>query len=77
MELKLPRKLQENRLLQPTGEATAMGEEIITGELMGTGQTKIQSVQAKRDGEWIAALFAGCLASSAGSLLCLLAALLA
>ena len=43
VELKLLRKLLENRLLQPTGDAMATGEAIITGELMATGQAKVQS----------------------------------
>ena len=51
VELKPLRKLQENRLLQPTGDATVTGEAIITGELMATGQAEIQSVQTTRDGE--------------------------
>ena len=50
MELKLLRKLQENRLLQPTGDTTATGEAIITGELMATGQAEVQSVQTTRVG---------------------------
>ena len=49
MELKLLGKLQENRLLQPTGDATATGEAIITGELKATGQAEIRSVQTTRD----------------------------
>ena len=44
----------------------AIGEAIITGE------AEVQSVQTMRDGE-IVALFAGLLASLAGSVLCLLA----
>ena len=54
MELKLLRKLQENRLLQLTGDATATGEAIITRELMATGQTEVQSVQTMRDGGIVA-----------------------
>ena len=46
VELKLVRKLQENRLLQPTGDVTATGEAIITGELMATGQTEVQHTKA-------------------------------
>ena len=41
VELKLLRKLQENRLLQPTGDSMAMEEAIITGDLMATGQAEI------------------------------------
>ena len=56
VELKLLRKLQENRLLQSIGDTTATGEAIITGELMATGQDKInvQNVQTMRDGGIIA-----------------------
>ena len=54
VELKLLKKLQGNRLLQPTGDATATGEAIITGELKATGQTEIQSVQPTRDGRIVA-----------------------
>ena len=39
VELKLLRKLQENRLLQPTGDAMATGEVTITGELMAIYRT--------------------------------------
>ena len=49
VELKLLRKLQENRLLQPTRDTTATGEAIITGELMATRQAEMQSVQTTRD----------------------------
>ena len=48
------RMLQENRLLQPTGDATATGERIITGDVMATGQTEVQSVQTMRDGRIVA-----------------------
>ena len=54
MELKLLRNLQENQLLQPTGDATATGEAIITGELMATGQGKVRSVQTMCDGGIVA-----------------------
>ena len=42
MELKLLRKLQENRLLQPTGDVLATGGAIIGGELMATGETEVK-----------------------------------
>ena len=48
MELKLLRKLQENRLLQLTGDAMATGEAIITGE------AELRSVQATCDGGIVA-----------------------
>ena len=54
VELKLLRKLQGNRSLQPTGEATATGEEIIIGELMAIKQTEVQSVQTTHDGGIVA-----------------------
>ena len=72
-ELKLTRKLQENRLLQPTGDAIATGGARIVGELVAIGEAAVQSVQTKldcgiipsRDGLCgIAALLAGSLASS-------------
>ena len=84
MEFKLLRKLQENQLLQPTGDAMATGEAIITGELMAIQDRpkyKVfrQRVMAGSSLHRIAALFSGRLhvASSAGSPLCLLAILLA
>ena len=64
MELKLARKLQEDRLLQPTGDAMATGGAIIIGELMmATGEAEVQSVQTTRDGR-IVALLVGRLVSS-------------
>ena len=42
--------MQENRLLQPTGDAMATGEAIITGELMATGEAELHSVQTMHDG---------------------------
>ena len=54
VELKLLRKLQENRLLQPTGDATVTAEAKNTGELMATGQAEIQCVQGKRGGAIVA-----------------------
>ena len=54
VELKLLRKLKENRSLQPTGDATVIGEAIITCELMATGQPEVQSVQTTRDGGIVA-----------------------
>ena len=78
VELKLLRKLQENRSLQLTGGVMATGEAIITGELLATGQAKVQSVQTSRDGGIVASqdlrFFVGRLAGSAGSPLCLFAA---
>ena len=50
VELKLSRKLQENRLLQPTEDAMATGGEIIIGVLMATGQAEVQRVQTTLDG---------------------------
>ena len=50
VELKLLRKLQENQLLQPTGDTLATGEAKITGELMA----EVQSVQTVRDGRSVA-----------------------
>ena len=50
MELKLLRKLQENRLLQPTGDAMATGGAIIIGELMATGEAEVQCVQTTLSG---------------------------
>ena len=82
MELKLLRKLQENLVLQPTGDATATGEVIITGELMATvdrqkNEVFRQSLMAESTLRGIAALFAGRPASSSGSPLCMLGVLLA
>ena len=80
MELKLLRKLQENRVLQYAGDATAKGEAII-GELLATDRPKYkmfrQRVMAGSSLRGISALFDGRLASSLGSWLCLLAVLLA
>ena len=54
VELKLLRKLQENQLLQPAGDATATGEVIISGELKATGQAEIPCVHTTRDGVIVA-----------------------
>ena len=76
MELKLLRKLRENRLLQPTGDDMAKGEVIITAELIATGQPRYkvfrQRVMAGSSLCGIGALFAGRLACSVGSPLSLL-----
>ena len=50
----LSRKLQENRLLQPTEDAMATGGEIIMGELMAAGEAEVQSVQTTLDGGIVA-----------------------
>ena len=77
VELKLSRKLQENRLLQPTGDAMGTGGAIIKAELIATGEAEVQSIQTMLDGGIVASrngrFVAGRLASSAGSPLCLLA----
>ena len=44
----------ENRLLQPTGDAMATGEAIITAELMAAGEADVQSIQTTRDGGIVA-----------------------
>ena len=54
MELKLSRKLQENRLLQPTEDAIATGGAIIIGELMATGEAEVQGDQTTCDGGIVA-----------------------
>ena len=68
VELKLQRKLKENRLLQPTGDAMATGEVIVTEELMATGKLSYtvfrQCVTAGSSLRRIAALLPGLLASS-------------
>ena len=61
--MKLLRKLQDNRLLRPIGDAMTTGEVIIIGELMTTGQAEMQSVKTSHDGGIDAAV---------GSPLCLL-----
>ena len=68
VELKLLRKLQEDRLLQPTGDTMATGKAIITGELMATGEAELHSVQTMHDGR---------IRHFAGSSFCLLAVYLA
>ena len=60
MELKLSRKLPENRLLHPTGNAMATGGAIIIGEL----KQRFMAASLLRG---MVALFAGRLASLAGS----------
>ena len=54
VELKLSRKLQENRLLQPTEDAMATGGEVIIGQLMPAGEDEVQSVQTTLDGGIVA-----------------------
>ena len=51
VELTLLRKLQENRLLQPTGDVTATGEAIITGELMAT-QDRLKYTKCSDNARW-------------------------
>ena len=58
--LRHPRR---NQMLQPTGDAMATAEAIITGELMATGEAELHSVQTTRDGR-IIVLLADHLASS-------------
>ena len=53
LELKLLRKLQENRLLQPTGDAMGTGHVMIIGGLMPTGEAEVQSVQTMLYGEFL------------------------
>ena len=77
VELKLLRKLQENRLLQPTGDATATGELITTGELMDIGEAEVQSVQTMRDGSLASQSLASETSVMAGSSLRGIAALFA
>ena len=54
VELTLSRKLQENPLLQPTGDTMATGGAIIIGELMAIGEAEVQRVQTTLDGAIIA-----------------------
>ena len=46
--------LQENRLLQPTGDAMTTGGAIIIGELMATEEAEVRSVQKTLDGGIVA-----------------------
>ena len=50
-----------NQLLQPTGDAMATEEAIITAKLMATGEAEAQSVQTTRDRG------RSCLSSTSGS----------
>ena len=54
VELKMLRKLQVNRSLQPTGDTMATGEAIITIDLMATGEAEVQSVQTTHVGGIVA-----------------------